>query len=601
MGSLLLEPHSQASDRADRAPRNRADRSDPQPDRLRLHDVQHGHGDQPVAVRGHWASVTRYWDICNHTVSAVEYDGKFHMVDSSMSNLVTNDDGVTLATVQEAAADAARLVKERSLYPTSPNGFLTGTDAIRNLPDVVNPTDGSVTAGFAADFCSASLKYRDYYYNWNSGHRYVLNLREDETYTRYYRPLGTTSDYWIASEKIALPDPGQTFQIDSTNRFGMRGNGSWTFTPKLTVDGWARAAYRSINIVADGAGLRPDVPAQPSEVVYKVQAANVIASQKIEAQFARSDPLATAALAVSVNHGTTWTDVATIGATTGSAVPVNAVLHTEVTGSYETLLRVRMASDAATPGGVILTGLTVTTLTQVNIKALPRLNLGRNEMYVTLGDQSDTMVLWPDLRADLWKKDAYDSRNITAQPASVPRTYTAVAYPAVLNQDAYLTYRMDAPTDITRFVYGGRLHNYQTGSYIDYLHSLDGGVTWTRSYHFTSVSKPYDVIHYETVTGIPSGVRTVLFKYLIHNTNTTATRASGLYSVRMEVNHRPANDTPAPLDVTVALERGPRRSQHRGAKPSPEDHRVPIQVRRQRRRERSSRHGLARGATCATR
>ena len=75
----------------------------------------------------------QYWDICNHTVSAVEYDGKFHMVDTSMSNLVTEDDGVTLATVEEAAAESARLVRERSLYATSPNGFLTGTDTMRNL------------------------------------------------------------------------------------------------------------------------------------------------------------------------------------------------------------------------------------------------------------------------------------------------------------------------------------------------------------------------------------------------------------------------------------------------------------------------------------
>ena len=107
--------------------------------------------------------------------------------------------------------------------------------------------------------------------------------------------------------------------------------------PKLSADGWARAAYRSSNIVADSGGLRPDVPAQTSEVVYKVQAANVIASQKIEAQFARTDPLAAATLSISVNHGTTWTDVATIGSTTGSAVPLTVSLHTEVTGSYETL------------------------------------------------------------------------------------------------------------------------------------------------------------------------------------------------------------------------------------------------------------------------
>ena len=43
------------------------------------------------------------------------------------------DDGVTLATVEEAAAESARLVRERSLYATSPNGFLTGTDTMRNL------------------------------------------------------------------------------------------------------------------------------------------------------------------------------------------------------------------------------------------------------------------------------------------------------------------------------------------------------------------------------------------------------------------------------------------------------------------------------------
>jgi hypothetical protein len=115
-------------------------------------------------------------------VSAVEYDGRFRMVDSSMSNLVTTDDGVTLASVEEAAADGARLVRERSLYATSANGFLTGTDQMRNLADTVNPTDGTIITGFAANFCADGLKFRDYYYNWDAGHRYVLT-RENETYT----------------------------------------------------------------------------------------------------------------------------------------------------------------------------------------------------------------------------------------------------------------------------------------------------------------------------------------------------------------------------------------------------------------------------------
>ena len=112
------------------------------------------------------------------------------------------------------------------------------------------------------------------------------------------------------------------------------------------------------------------------------------------------------------------------------------------------------------------------------------------------------MVLWPDLRGDLWKKDVYDSSNIAAQRSRCRAQYTRGRLPGGADdQDAYLTYRLDAPTDITRLVYGGRLHNYQTGSYIDFLHSFDDGATWTRSYRLTDVSKPYDVIHYETVTG----------------------------------------------------------------------------------------------------
>jgi hypothetical protein len=493
----------------------------------------------------------QYWDLCNHTVSAVEYDNSFHMVDSSMSNLVTTDDGVTLASVQDAAADSARLVRERSLYSTSANGFLTGSDLMRNLVDTPSPVDGSIVAGFANNFCAAGLKLRDYYYNWDSGHRYVLNLREDESYTRYYRRLGTTPDYWVGSEHLSSPDPAQTFEIDAADKFGVRGNGQWTFAPKLSADAWERAAYRAGNITASGGGLRPEVPDSDAELVYKVQGANAITSQSIQAQFSRSDPLATAALAVSLNSGATWTAVASVGSEVGDAVMVSVKLRDEVSGAYETLVRVQMRTRNGTPDGIVLTALTIDTLTQVNVKALPKLTAGRNEIVVDAGDQSDTMVLWPDLRGGLWRRDAYDSQNIATQSVSVPKKFSAVAYPSVLLQDAYLTYRMDAPTDITRLVYGGRLHNFRAGSYIDFLHSFDGGASWVHTYRLSDVSAPYDVIHFETVAAIPAGVKTVLFKYLIHNTETSGSRPSGLYSIRMEVNHRPVTPTPAPVDVTL--------------------------------------------------
>ena len=108
----------------------------------------------------------------------------------------------------------------------------------------------------------------------------------------------------------------------------------------------------------------------------------------------------------------------------------------------------------------------------------------------------------------------------------------------MLTQDTYLTYRIRRRPTCRHFTYGGRLRNFAAGSYIDFLHSYDGGAAVVRSFHFT-INKPWDVIHYETMPMSP-GVRSVLFKFVFHNTSPTVARATGLYNARMEVNHLPA-------------------------------------------------------------
>src|SRR5438046_1097073 len=43
---------------------------------------------------------TKYWDISNHTVSEVEYDGGWHMYDNSMTAIYTRHDGRSAALVE---------------------------------------------------------------------------------------------------------------------------------------------------------------------------------------------------------------------------------------------------------------------------------------------------------------------------------------------------------------------------------------------------------------------------------------------------------------------------------------------------------------------
>ena len=109
-------------------------------------------------------------------------------------------------------------------------------------------------------------------------------------------------------------------------------------------------------------------------------------SQKIQAQFARTSALGSASVSLSLNHGVTWQAIGDAGTTVGAIVPLAINLRDQVNGAYETLIRIEMTPDPGSPGSVALTGLTITTLTQVNAKALPRLNIGRNQVYIGEGD-----------------------------------------------------------------------------------------------------------------------------------------------------------------------------------------------------------------------
>ena len=131
----------------------------------------------------------RYWDISNHTVPEVFYNGGWHMYDNSMSAIYTLCDGKTLAGVEDIGKEGAcaasgrkkeagHVAKFHCLTATSPLGFLSGADCARSLDEeyrCFNPN---------------GLKLRTYFHDWDWGHRYILNLKEGENYTRYYRSLG---------------------------------------------------------------------------------------------------------------------------------------------------------------------------------------------------------------------------------------------------------------------------------------------------------------------------------------------------------------------------------------------------------------------------
>ena len=475
----------------------------------------------------------KYWDISMHTVPEVFYDERWHMYDSSMSAIYTLCDGRTIAGVEDIGKDSVceasggksepgHIARYHCLTATSPNGFLTGADCARDL------------AQEYSCFNPKGLKYRTYFYDWDRGHRYILNLKAGEIYTRTFRSMGDPPEFYVPN---AGKDPEQT------SRYGLRGNGVWTFEPALTAAGLPDAAHSMTNIAPlPAGGLAPAKAGEPAQVIFKVQAANVVTSQVICATLLRKTADDRAAISVSTNNGLAWKEVWKADAT--GEVPAEVRLIDPVNGAYEVLVRVDLLAKSA-PADAALKSLRIQTTTMLNAKTQARLNLGRNTVYVAAGDPTESIVFWPDLQDGRYKEHAVEAKNIACDKEHIG--YQGVVWPSVAKEDAYLVYRMDAPGDLARVTFGGRFYNRAPKSRIDLQWSPDGKA-WTTVWSLTSTEKPWDVIHYETVALEP-GRRTVWLRYLMNSPQASRDGCS-IYAVRMEANYRPANAAPRPVEAT---------------------------------------------------
>ncbi|HEV8606114.1 MAG TPA: hypothetical protein VGQ99_12145, partial [Tepidisphaeraceae bacterium] len=439
----------------------------------------------------------RYWDISNHTVSEVFYDGRWHMYDNSLSALYTLCDGKTLAGVEDIGKEGAceksankkepgHIAKYHCLTSTSPNGFLTGADTIRSLDEeyrCFNPN---------------GLKLRTYFYDWDYGHRYIHNLRPGDQYTRLFTSGEQPEDF--------IPNSNGKDPEEVNPRYHLRGNGSFNFTPNLKDEKeFKRIVHAADNVAISpgpdgGLGVLGDAPR--GTVIFKVATPNVMTSMRMV--IFPEIAVRSVNCFCSTDNGHTWTQFKpdpTPFADPNIFIPA-------VTGSYEALIKLELNRD------VVLKNVAFFGTTALNSKTLPRLNLGRNTIYVGAGEQTDSIVLWPELHGDKYKQMIVEERNVGSTKKH--NGYQGTLYPTKAKEDGYIVYRIDAPRDLTRLTYGGRFYNRAPKSHIDLLHSLDNGQTWTKSWFLTDTAQPWDVIHYETVQ-IPAGCRSVLVKYLMNS------------------------------------------------------------------------------------
>jgi len=366
-----------------------------------------------------------------------------------------------------------------------------------------------------------------------------LNLNSGSRYSRAYNGSAEKN------EALFIPNHGK--DPEQVNpRYKLRSNGYWTFSPNLhDPNKWPSATHSSSNITSGPEGLHPAKAQSPAEVIYKIDSANVTTFQQITALFARKNEADRITISVSTTNGLQWKDV--WKSESREAVKADVKLAAEVNGAYEILVRINLYSGGS-PSDVLLKEFTVQTTTALNSKTQPRLNLGKNTIYIAADDQAESIVLWPELEGGKYNELVLEEKSVASTKKH--NGYQGTLYPTKAKEEGYVVYRLDAPRDMTHLTYGGRFYNRAPKSHIDLLHSLDNGQTWTKSWTLSDTAQPWDVIHSETVQ-IPSGHKSVLVKYLM-NSPTPSQDACSIYALRMEANYQPVEISVDGLEVTFA-------------------------------------------------
>ncbi len=505
----------------------------------------------------------RYIQLGDHTVSEVSWDdGKsWHLLDSSMSFFCFNHDGVIASCEEIKEAHACALSGGKSepghyyYYHGAPQcRSHLGPDAWRCAGD--QPVAYRRTLHNGASSYTDGYSVSQYTQYGRSGRRYILNLLPGQSYTRYFRPLDrdnpdvTDADRPDYYRPLRDGDPNDQHGLNN-----IRGNGVWIFEPALAQADCRNVFYDDQGLATrgqsgSGPSLHPTEAKNPTFVVLKVSAANVITSMRIDATGIRTAPGDVLRVLVSRTAGIRWEPVWQSQSLGSQEIKIK--LRDQVAGLTECLVKIEMsAAEKATD--VSLDSIRMTTITQLNRRTLPKLTLGANRVRLSAGEQVESSVLWPPLHAGQYRQTVFEEEGVfsTQKPDGI---YKATLGSAVNGKECQATWRMAVPTDIIDVSYGVVATNRSSASYVSLRQSFDGK-NYSEFYRKSDGEFPFDQQVLRTFVAdpdSPNSRETYLQCAFFCRGGAGTYGMDGIQDVLVRVRHQPRDAAFQPIEVTYS-------------------------------------------------
>ena len=480
---------------------------------------------QDAAITGAlWAGLgydVRYWQLKGHTTGEVYYGGRWRNFDATLGRYRRDKDG--------------------------------------EIGDV------SLTQG---SMYKPGVSYIPPYDDYEVGHRMDLSLRRGETFTRYWYPLSKENDYFRPGGSAGrFPDDkkGQRRDLASIMRkkpyrIDAKGagycNGLWEFKPDLSDDRWREGFESTENVaVAGGKCLSTKAAGTPAELVWRMRTPYIITGAWVEGEFTTDGAADAVKLSVSTNNGATWQETDAV-----KAGRQKLVLREHVADKFSYLLKLVMKGA---PGAVGVRDLSCTTVVQTNPLSLPALQAGPNKIRLSLGEQVETMTIYPDLETSDYRAQVLEESNIVTAREQLQEKWLRGLCAGVGGRDSTLVYKVTAPGDIRQVRWGGRFRASKDD--LNEMHYSTDGKTWkpqpmSNRWTFPTSETPNLYIAYnETTKDLPEGTRTVFLKYRFKRPVPKKDPAE-LHianAIRIDVDYVPKAKTgTAPVEVTYCWAEG---------------------------------------------
>ena len=455
-----------------------------------------------------------YVQLGDHTVTECSWDdGKsWHMFDSSMSFYCFNDQGA-VAGVREIEKNP-RFYLENYAPECGTNAAkdLNDHQAWRSASDHPVEFQRTLANGYDSFKPPNDIESNNLMANW--GTRYVLNLRPDESYTRYFHRLdGATAGTFRPL------NGGKDVDVNKN----IRANGVWHYAPNLRDPATRSLVYSDAGGTWTAEGVKG-----PGQVVFKVSAANVVTSAKFKVKGTG------ATLSLSRDAGITWEPV--------SLKEGEATCLEQVAGVTEYLLKADLVGPTA-----LLSSLEAETITQMNRSGMPKLVRGANRIQVTLGPQVETIQFQPSITAKGYQKSLYAEKDVDVE--GDPGNYKPTLRPAVNGAPCSVTWKIEAPTPITDLIYSGTVCVKVPKDRTTLLHSWDDK-TYERDYEKADDSNPNDLMVNATVRPAPKGSRSAYLRYEFQTQRSAKNYfGPGIQMADMTVHHQPRQSGFVPMEV----------------------------------------------------